>query len=76
MQRLVAAVLLVLPCCCLATYNNGFLYPFRINTLLECQIPNPFANLPGEPSTITEEVPIINIEPMGAGDVWLPEESG
>lgn len=63
-------------CGCRATYNDGFLYPFEINSLLRCHVPNPFAGNPGEPDTIEEVPPRVAFVPGGKGSVYLPRESG
>ena len=63
-------------CGCRATNSNGFLYPFGINSVLRCHVPNPFAGNPGEPDTVEEVAPRIAFVPGVNGSVWLPSESG
>ena len=63
-------------CGCRATNSDGILYPFGINSVLRCHVPNPFAGNPGEPDTVEEVAPRIAFVPGVNGSVYLPRESG
>ncbi len=52
-------------------------YPFPLDSELQCEIPNPlYGQFPDAPSTILEAIPSIPIQPGLSGFVWLPQESG
>lgn len=83
----IAIVLATLVAVCSARNQNGLLYPFVINSQLVCHVPNPFADLPGQPLTIPEPVMRVPLTPtlvmndgLFTGNIpyqqWLPQESG
>ena len=59
-----------------ATFPNGVLYPFGIDTLLTCHVDNPLAGLEGQPATVPEEIPRLSFEQIvtqrGHPNIWLP----
>lgn len=66
-----------------ATFSEGFLYPFPLDSFLTCLVPNPFGNVFGENKFIDETPPrlpiaVLDRQPNQNGtlrDVWLPPES-
>ena len=59
-----------------AFFNGGVLYPFALDSLLTCYVPNPFRGKPGEPYTIPEPTPRISLGQAQFNETWLPLESG
>lgn len=75
------AVLFVLSLCvwgCSAVSNDGILYPFPVNTLLTCHVPNPLAGTPGEEDSIPENIMRLQLQPPTTPGqlVWTPVSSG
>lgn len=60
-----------------ATFGRGVLYPFPINSLLECHIPDPFdpkKTTPGPIPRIPFGIPQnVNTDPVS--QIWLPQET-
>lgn len=75
------AVLFVLSLCawdCIAVSNDGILYPFPVNSLLTCHVPNPLAGTPGEEDSIPENIMRLQLQPPTTPGqlVWTPVSSG
>ena len=73
MLKITGAVFLALVAACTAKNNNGVLYPFEINSQLDCHVLNPFENIPGQPKTISETPPRI---PFDSPNVITDADTG
>ncbi len=78
MSQITGVILLALLVVCSARVN--LIYPFEIDTLLVCHVPNPFGDIPGEPLSIPEATPRVSLAPTNVNNdgsyQWLPLESG
>lgn len=62
------------------TSPDGPLYPFGIDSLLECHLDNPQSGLPGQPDTFIEEPPRLGFAQVVNQEghpyvIWLPENT-
>ena len=73
MLRITGAVFLALVAVGVANNSQGVLYPFGINSQLDCHIVNPFEDIPGQPKTISETPPKI---PFDSPTVITDADSG
>ena len=80
MTKIAALIVLFLTCVwdCSAVSDDGILYPFPLNTLLTCHVPNPLAGKPGEEDSIPEDTLRLQLQPPTTPGqlVWTPVSSG
>lgn len=75
MSKITAVILLVL----LAVGCRGtgqVLYPFPIESLLECHVQNPFARLVGQSPSVVELPPRLSLSIDETTGLWTPTVSG
>lgn len=64
-----------------ASFPNGVLYPFDIESLLTCHVENPMGNVEGQAEFVPEDVPRLPFEQIvmqrdHPNVIWLPGGSG